>query len=96
MQNKKLEEENSVLKEHTSSLALEKEQLAEKLGHTADDLKALVKETLLQEPFWLGSAVPRLVSRQQKRFLRQMFLLRVFLTFRYILILNSIVAPFRG
>lgn len=91
--NKKLEEENSVLKKHTSSLAQEKEQLAEKLDHQADDLKALVKETLIQEPFWLGSAVPRLVSLQQKRFLKQLFLVRVILAFSLNLWPTSLELP---
>ena len=86
MQNKELEEENSVLKKQTSSLAQEKEQLVKKLDYVVEDLKALAKETVLQEPFWLGSAVPRLVSLQQKRFLRQIFFLKVFLAFRYVLI----------
>lgn len=81
-QNKKLEEENSTLRQQTTSLEKDNEQLAERLDYQADDLKALVKETLIQEPFWLGSAVPHLVSQQQKRFLKQLFLVRVLLSFR--------------
>lgn len=73
-----------MLKKHTSSLSQENERLEEKLSQPTetDMLHALVKETLLQEPYGHGSAVPRLVSPQQKQFLKQWLLLQIFLTFR--------------
>ena len=84
LQNKKLEEENTLLKKHTSTLSQENKQLEDKLNESSapgDMLQALLKETLLQEPLAQGSAVPpNKVSLQQKPFLKQWILL--FLTFK--------------
>lgn len=86
IQNRKLEEENMTLKQHASTLAQEKEKLEEKLTESSenDTLQALVKEALLQEPQALRSAAPRVVSLQQKLFLRQ-WLLNILMIFRYAL-----------
>lgn len=84
LQNKKLVDENTKLKQHTTTLSQEKEQLEERLSQPteSDMFHALVKETLLQEPYAQGSAEPRNVSPQQKQFLKQWVLLQIFLTFR--------------
>ena len=84
-QNKKLEVENAQLKEKTSTLSQEKEQLEERLSQPSDSemFQALVKETLLQEHYAQGSAAPQRVSQQQRQFLRQWIFLQLFLTFRY-------------
>lgn len=75
-----------VLKQHTSTLSQENEQLGQKLNTSiqpSDSLQALLKETLLQEPLAQGSAVPpHKVSQQQKQFLKQWILLQIFLTFK--------------
>lgn len=67
-QNKQLLQENQSLKEHTTTLATEKQQLEQRLSTSlqADlqaDLRALVKESLLESS---GSAAPH-VSRQKKQ-----------------------------
>ena len=87
-----------MLKRHTSTLSQEKEVLEHKMNEVttpppttttttttsqSDMLQALLKETLLQEPFAHGSAVPQhKVSPQQKQFLKKWIFLQIFLTFK--------------
>jgi hypothetical protein len=86
-QNKRLEEENAMLKQHTSTLTHENQQLEQQLKastvHQSDSLQALLKETLLQEPFAQGSAVPpHIVSPQQKQFLMKRLFLQIVLALK--------------
>ena len=79
-QNVQLQEENLSLKQHTTNLTTEKQQLEQRLAESAqtDVLRSLIKESLLESP--VGSAVPR-VSPQQKQLLKAL-LVRVWMTFR--------------
>lgn len=85
--NKLLQKENEVLKKHTSTLSHENDHLEHQLNDSTiisqgDMLQALLKETLLQEPFAQGSAVPQhKVSPQQKQFLKKWLLLQIVLAF---------------
>lgn len=85
--NKALEKENTLLKNHTSVLSQENVQLEQRLSESTvtspgDALQALLKETLLQEPFAQGSAVPQnKVSPQQKQFLKKWLLFQIVLAF---------------
>lgn len=88
VQNKLLQKENEVLKKHTSTLSHENDHLEHQLNDSTiisqgDMLQALLKETLLQEPFAQGSAVPQhKVSPQQKQFLKKWLLLQIVLAFK--------------
>ena len=66
-QNRQLQSENKALKEHTTNLATEKQELERRLADStsADYLQALVKGSVLESR---GSAVP-FVSQQQKQVL---------------------------
>lgn len=85
--NKALEKENTLLKNQTTVLSQENVQLEQRLSETTmtsqgDALQALLKETLLQEPFAQGSAAPQnKVSLQQKQFLKKWLLFQIVLAF---------------